>query len=106
MSGSPLGEPLSNLNHKFERVRGIEPLSLPWEGSVEPLNYTRLLRGHSLSKYRSFYLGIESVLPAKIKGLPFGSLPTLLARSIKVQRLPSPYIFSAIVKRVSPLSTL
>lgn len=28
-----------------ERVRGIEPLSLPWEGSIEPLNYTRIIRG-------------------------------------------------------------
>ena len=30
-----------NRNKTLERVRGIEPLSLPWEGNVEPLNYTR-----------------------------------------------------------------
>lgn len=29
------------LNLSNERVRGVEPLSLPWEGSVRPLNYTR-----------------------------------------------------------------
>ncbi len=40
----------------FERVRGIEPLSLPWEGSIEPLNYTRVNSGSSLS---SFALIIE-----------------------------------------------
>jgi hypothetical protein len=26
----------------MERVRGIEPLSQPWEGRVLPMNYTRM----------------------------------------------------------------
>lgn len=27
---------------RSERVTGFEPVSLPWEGNIEPLNYTRL----------------------------------------------------------------
>ncbi len=29
------------LSNRSERVTGIEPVSHPWEGYVEPLNYTR-----------------------------------------------------------------
>jgi hypothetical protein len=28
--------------YEMERVRGIEPLSRPWEGRILPMNYTRV----------------------------------------------------------------
>lgn len=33
---------MSHNTNLFERVRGIEPLSHPWKGRVEPFNYTRI----------------------------------------------------------------
>src|SRR3989344_9377995 len=36
--------PLSYIgNTNYERVRGIEPTSQPWEGRILPLNHTRIL---------------------------------------------------------------
>jgi hypothetical protein len=34
----------------LERVRGIEPLSLPWQGRVLPLNHTRTIYKWYFSK--------------------------------------------------------
>jgi hypothetical protein len=28
----------TSINLEFERDMGVEPISLPWEGSIEPLN--------------------------------------------------------------------
>lgn len=40
----------------MERVRGIEPLSQPWEGRVLPLNHTRILIVYSISYIVCRYL--------------------------------------------------
>ena len=34
-----------------ERVKGIEPSSIPWEGIILPVNYTRLVYLKELSNY-------------------------------------------------------
>src|SRR3989338_10997835 len=86
-------------------------------GKVTYYHYTNpaLLQSMSVSKYSihpakrgklsystAIYLGIFIVLSAKTKGFPLGSLPSLLALEIKGHFDPSPYIFSAIIKSVSP----
>lgn len=33
---------ISVVNSRMERVRGIGPLSIPWEGIILPMYYTRI----------------------------------------------------------------
>ena len=30
-------------HYRMERVTGIEPVSIPWEGIILPMNYTRAI---------------------------------------------------------------
>src|SRR4030042_2233786 len=93
----------------YERVMGFEPtiFSLGRRHSTTKLHprlYADYFDNYFTKKLLS-YRGITSVLPLNISGLPFGSLPTLFAFAITPHLDPSPYIFSAIIKRVSPSLT-
>src|SRR3989344_1706293 len=44
----------------LERVSGVEPPFLPWEGSVEPINYTRII-----------FLNVHYTLPRDRENIPW-----------------------------------
>ncbi len=108
----------TNKNNLCERVRGVEPLFVPWEGTVKPFNYTRIyfaskfehnlsslakdLRFDYITQSSLFYLGKTRILPGWIV---FG-LSSLFAFATSNHLYPSPYALTDISQRLSPLTTV
>ena len=92
---------------KSERETGLEPATTRLGSKYSttellPQRQTLLIESNSAAAY----LGILIVLSANTSGFPLGSLPKLFAFEIIAHLEPSPYIFSAIVNKVSPCATL